>query len=68
MKENLLTEMQDGYEVNGRVRVFNDASSFDKLKPKLLPGKWDVVGKKDGLIRLKQGENEILVNRWMIKT
>lgn len=68
MKENILTEMQDGYDVKGHVRVFNESSPMDKLKNKLLPGKWEVVGKKDGLIRLKQGNNEIMVNRWMIKT
>jgi hypothetical protein len=40
---------------------------MDKVKPKLLPGKWEVIGSDNGLLKLKQGENELKVNRWMVK-
>ena len=40
---------------------------MDKVKPKLLPGKWEVIGSDNGLLKLKQGKNELKVNRWMVK-
>ena len=48
------------------VRVYNDAHSWDKVKPKLLPGWFEVVGKEGGLVILKQGKTILKVNRWMI--
>ena len=48
------------------VRVYNDAHSWDKVKPKLLPGWFEVVGKEAGLVVLKQGKTILKVNRWMI--
>jgi hypothetical protein len=48
------------------VRVYNDAHAWDKVKPKLLPGWFEVVGKEAGLVVLKQGKTILKVNRWMI--
>ena len=55
------------YSLNKYVRVYNQANSMDKVKPKLLPGKWEVVEPVDGLIRVRQNRDEILVPRWMLK-
>ena len=41
---------------------------MDKIKPKLLPGYFEYVGMKNGLVEVKQGKNKLLVNRWMVKT
>ena len=40
---------------------------MDKVKPKLLPGKWEVIEPVDGLFKLRQNDDEILVPRWMLK-
>ena len=69
--------------IGSEVRVYNQANAMDKVKPKLLPGYWKVIGKgaggtafglppssdsaKGGLYVLQQGKNIIKVNRWMIK-
>ena len=57
------------FEVKGKVYIMNEASLFDKLKPKLLPGAWDVVGRK-GFNYVCRNENgkELIVPRWMLKT
>ena len=67
-RQNYMITQTTDYEVNGYVRVYNDAHRFDKVKPKLLPGKWKFVERIDGLFKLKQGDVEIMVPRWMIKT
>ena len=67
-RENFVLESNPDYEISGFVRVYNDAHRFDKVKPKLLPGKWKFVERIDGLFKLKQGDVEIMVPRWMIKT
>ena len=67
-RENFIKRSRPEYQVSGAVRVLNEADAFDKVKPKLLPGQWNVVGQKDGLIELEQNGNRIRVNRWMIKS
>ena len=67
-RENFIVRSQPEYKVSGTVRVFNEASRFDKVKPRLLPGHWNVLGPKNGLIELEQNGNRIRVNRWMIKS
>ena len=49
------------------LRVYNNAHSFDKVKPKLLPGKWKFVERENGMYKLRQNNTEIMVPRWMIK-
>ena len=66
-RQNFVVESNPDYEINGLVRVYNDANRFDKVKPKLLPGKWKFVERIDGLFKLKKGDVEIMVPRWMIK-
>ena len=67
--ENHIVEGHPEYPVTQRfVHVYNDAHSWDKVKPKLLPGTFEVVGKDQGLYELKQGDHRIKVNRWMIKS
>ena len=65
--ENMIVKLSPEYEVTKLVRVRNEASHMDKVKPKLLPGFWEVVGKDGGLLKLKQGDKELKVNRWMVK-
>lgn len=68
MKENFLVETDPAYQVKGKVQVYNSANHFDKVRPKLLPGYWEVVGRKDGLFEVKRGNRTILANRWMLKS
>ena len=67
MVENMFVKARPQYQVRKYVRVYNNAHDMDKVKPKLLPGKWEVVGSNNGLLKLKQGKNELNVNRWMVK-
>lgn len=65
--QNFAIENSNEYRVNDTVRVYNDSDHMDKVKPKLLPGKWNLVGRKNGLYKLRQDDTEIMVPRWMIK-
>ena len=65
--QNFAIENSDEYAVNDTVRVYNDANHMDKVKPKLLPGQWNLVGRKNGLFKLRQDDTEIMVPRWMLK-
>ena len=57
------------FEVKGKVYIMNEASLFDKLKPKLLPGAWDVVGRKGfNYVCRNEKDKELIVPRWMLKT
>ena len=67
-RENFIARSRPEYGLLEYCRVFNQASHFDKVKPKLLPGHWRVIGQKNGLIELEQNGNRIRVNRWMIKS
>jgi hypothetical protein len=66
--ENMKVKLQSPpLQIGSEVRVYNQANAMDKVKPKLLPGYWKVIGKDNGLYELIQGKNIIKVNRWMIK-
>ena len=65
--QNFAVTTSPGYDASGYVRVYNHAHNMDKVKPKLLPGKWMVVERENGLFKLRQNNNEIKVPRWMIK-
>lgn len=65
--QNFTVDGALGYDVEKEVRVYNDADNMDKVKPKLLPGTWQFVERVNGLYKLKQGDNTIIVPRWMIK-
>ena len=65
--ENFRMEGSLFYPIDKTVRVYNDADNMDKVKPKLLPGTWEFVERVNGLYKLKQGKNTIVVPRWMIK-
>ena len=68
-QQNFLMENNPAYAVSKTVRVYNDIPKRDmeKVKPKLLPGKWEYVGREYGLFKLQQNGNVIMVPRWMIK-
>ena len=66
-KMNFVIMNSNNYNINCPVRVMNDASLFDKLKHKLLPGIFQVIGKDGNLFICKQGDNIIKVPRWMIR-
>ena len=66
-KSNFVTMNENNFEINCPVRVFNQASLFDKLKHKLLPGIFRIVGKEGNLIICKQNDFIIKVPRWMIQ-
>ena len=67
--KNFFMENKPEYEVNNTVQVFNDllVRDFEKVKQKLLPGKWEYVGRENGLFKVRQNGHEIMVPRWMIK-
>ena len=67
-RENFIVRSRPEYAVKGFVRVLNAADKFDKVKPRLLPGHWKVVGTRNGLVELEQNKNRITVNRWMLKS
>ena len=66
-KQNFVIMNNENFEINCPVRVFNEASLFDKLKHKLLPGIFQIVGKEGNLFVCKQGNTIIKVPRWMIR-
>ena len=69
MAENFCVRNENDYKFLPRyVRVYNEAHSFDKVKNKLLPGHWEVVGFKNGMVELKQNDKTIFISRWMIQT
>ena len=67
---NFFVEESNDYTLKegAKVRVFNDAHKMDKVKPKLLPGTWEVVDRDNGLYSVSQGKNTIKVPRWMLQT
>lgn len=68
LRENFKTKSQHDFNVVGKeVRCLNESSKFDKIKTKLLPGVWQVVGTDGGMFVCKQGENTIKLPRWMLK-
>ena len=68
-QQNFLMENNPDYAVSKTVRVYNDIPKRDmeKVKPKLLPGKWKYIGRENGLFKLQQNGTDIMVPRWMIK-
>ena len=68
LRENHLIRTDPNYQPNRYVRVYNDAHSFDKVKPRFLPGHWEVLGTEDGLFKVQQNDHIMKVSRWMIKS
>ena len=65
--ENASVDMEEDFNpVGKKVRILNESSKMDKLKNKLLPGVWNVTGRKHGLFICEQGPYEIKVSRWML--
>ena len=74
MKENIKIKLRDDYNIVGKwCRCVNESSKFDKIKNKLLPGIWKVVGSEDGLFKCRQfidgkaTNNYIKLPRMLIK-
>ena len=67
--QNTEIELQKDFklEPGTYVRVYNEASKFDKVKPKFLSGYWKVIQSNGAMVKLKQNDSEITVNRWMIQ-
>ena len=67
--QNMEVEQTPGYKLRPGtyVRVYNEASKFDKIKPKFLNGFWEVIESSGSKVKLKQNDREIVVNRWMVK-
>lgn len=68
-QQNFIMENNVDYAVSKTVRVYNDIPKRDmeKVKPKLLPGEWEYIGREYGLFKLRQNGTNITVPRWMIK-
>ena len=66
-KQNFVIRNSKGYNISCPVRILNEASLFDKLKHKLLPGIFQIVGKDNNLFICKQGDTIIRVPRYMIR-
>ena len=67
-RENWLIRSNPEYEPDKYVRVYNTETAFDKVKPKFLPGHWQVEGWENGLVKIRQNENTMKVSRWMLKS
>jgi len=68
-KDNIIKKLKGNWNIKGlNVRCYNEAGKFDKVKKKLLPGKWKVMGNDGGLFVVKQGEKTMKMPRWMLKT
>ena len=67
-RENWIIRSNPDYEPNEYVRVYNTETSFDKVKPKFLPGHWQVDGWENGLVKIRQNDNTMKVSRWMLKS
>ena len=67
MKQNFVIRNSKGYDIKCPVRILNEASFFDKLKHKLLPGIFQIIGKDNNLFICKQGKTIIKVPRYMIR-
>ena len=66
-RQNFIIRNSKGYNISCPVRILNEASLFDKLKHKLLPGIFQIIGKDNNLFICKQGETVIKVPRYMIR-
>ena len=54
-KENIMVKLRDDYNIVGRwCRCLNESGKFDKVKHKLLPGIWKVVGTENGLFKCQK--------------
>ena len=69
VRHNFVVRNNNGYDIsiNSPVRIKNEANTFGKLKHKLIPGIFTVVGKDNNLFICKQGNNIIRVPRYMLK-
>ncbi len=68
LRENFIIRSRPEYALDKYVRVYNAETAFDKVKPKFLPGWWEVVGVEDGLVKIKQNDANMKVSRWMLKS
>ena len=65
--ENASVDMERDFDLVGqKVRILNESSKMDKLKNKLLPGVWNVIGRDHGLFVCESGPYRIKVSRWML--
>ena len=64
---NFVIRNSKGYDIRCPVRILNEASLFDKLKHKLLPGIFSIEGKDNNLFICRQGDKVIKVPRYMIR-
>ena len=65
--DNASVDLESDFNpVGKKVRILNESSNMDKLKNKLLPGVWDVLGREHGLFICEQGPYRIKVSRWMM--
>ena len=67
-RENFIIRSRPEYALDNYVRVYNAETSFDKVKPKFLPGYWEVVERENGLVKVRQGDTTMKVSRWMLKS
>ena len=68
MKENVKIKLKADFDIVGKwCRCVNESSKFDKIKNKLLPGIWKVVGTENGLFVCQQNDHFIRLPRVMIK-
>jgi hypothetical protein len=68
LKHNLSAKSKNDFDIVGKtVMCYNDAGKFDKVRSKLLPGKWTVTGRDDGLYVVEQGMKTLKLPRYMLK-
>ena len=68
LRHNLKIKLNDDFNVVGKtVMCLNESGKFDKVKSKLLPGKWLVTGAENGLFVCENGSNTVKLPRYMLK-
>jgi hypothetical protein len=73
LKHNLSVKSKNTFDIIGKtVMCYNEAGKFDKVRSKLLPGKWRVVGKDGGLFvvekpRASMRPIQLKLPRYMLK-
>ena len=68
MQHNLKIKLKGDFNIVGKtVMCLNESDKFDKVKTKLLPGKWLVTGVEHGLFVCQNGSNIIKLPRYMLK-
>ena len=68
MRHNLNVKARDDFNIVCKiVMCYNEAVKFDKVKSKILPGKWLVTGHEEWFFVVQNDSNILKLSRYMLK-